>query len=131
MKVEEVPQDEKFFTNTHVRDICYALDENGNYKQVVSVGWEAKNEALSLALENINEEAEDIRKEVIQGEKSPIAYHMKVCLLNTSMLASYAGIPKRKVKKHLEMEGFKKLDNLYLQKYAEAMNMSVEELVKV
>jgi hypothetical protein len=131
MKVEEVPQNGKYFEKTYARDICYAVDDKGNYRQVVSVGWEPKNDALSLVWENISEEAESIRQEVLRGEKSPLAFHMKMCLLNVGMLSAYTDIPKRLVKKHLTTAHFRQLDDVALKKYADAMNITVEELKKV
>ena len=50
MKTEEVPQDLKYYEGSVIRDVNYAVDEEGHYKAVVSDGWEAKTEALELAL---------------------------------------------------------------------------------
>ena len=51
MKVEEVPQDLKYFKVGLVRDQNYALDSEGKYQKVWSDGWEPKNDALDVALE--------------------------------------------------------------------------------
>ncbi|MDR3093345.1 MAG: hypothetical protein LBU62_01720 [Bacteroidales bacterium] len=131
MKVEEVPQDRGALAPTNLRDIYYALDENGNYRQVPSVGWEPKNEALSLVWENISDEAQNIRQEVLEGKKSPLAYHLETHLFSVKMLASYMDIPKKTIKKHLQPEAFAQLDDHFLQKYAEMLNITVEELKKV
>jgi hypothetical protein len=131
MKVEEVPQDSRFLDDTDLRDICYAMDENGNYCQVASVGWEAKNEALSLTWENISEEAEHIRQEVLAGEKSPLAYHMEMHVCDVSILSSYTGIPKKTIKKHLQAKEFQQLSDADLKKYADVLNITPEELKKV
>ena len=40
-------------------------------------------------------------------------------------------IPKRKIKKHLKAENFKKLPNDILEKYAQAFDLSVEELTDI
>ncbi|MDR2764485.1 MAG: hypothetical protein LBB90_05585 [Tannerella sp.] len=131
MKVEEVPQDDKYLGRTNLREVCYAVDENGEYCQVLSVGWEPKNEALSLAWESISEEAEAIRHEVLDRRKSPLAYHMEKHLFDTSLLAAYAGFSKRTVKKHLQPGVFACLDDRTLGRYAEVLNISIEELKKV
>jgi len=62
MKIKDVPQDGKILTQSEVRDVCYAVDENGDYKQVISVGWDPKNEAIDYAWETIREECEEIKK---------------------------------------------------------------------
>jgi Fic family protein len=131
MKVEEVPQDGEYLDKTNLREVCYALDEEGNYRQVLSVGWQAKNDALSLTWEHILEEAEAIRQEVLAGKKSPLAYHMKRRLLNVKTLAAYAGVPKRTVRKHLHAAAFLQLEASVLQKYAGAMSITVAELKEV
>ncbi|MDR3269662.1 MAG: hypothetical protein LBT83_11435 [Tannerella sp.] len=131
MKIEDVPQDNKYLGQTTLRDVYYALDENGEYCQVTSVGWEAKNEALALTWEHISEEAEALRQEVLAGKKSPLAYHMEVRLFDMGLLASYTGIPKKTIKKHLQAGEFALLDDASLQIYAEALSMRVEELKRV
>ena len=57
MKVKDVPQDLKYYEGTHVRDVNYAVDDEGKYQAVLSDGWAPKTEALELALE------EDVDKE--------------------------------------------------------------------
>lgn len=131
MKVEEVPQDGEYLDKTNLREVCYALDEQGNYRQVFSVGWQAKNDALSLTWEHIFEEAETTRQEVLAGKKSPLAYHMKRRLLNVKTLSAYAGVPKKTVRKHLHATAFLQLDESILQKYAGAMSITVAELKKI
>jgi len=131
MKKEEVPQDNKYLGETTLRDIYYAVDEQGVYCPVSSVGWDVKNEALSLTWEAITEDAENIRQQVLAGEKSPLAYHMETHLLNAGILSSYSGIPKKTIKKHLLPAAFALLDEAVLQRYAGVLNMTVEELKKV
>ncbi|MDR1764273.1 MAG: hypothetical protein LBR64_10070 [Dysgonamonadaceae bacterium] len=130
MKKEEVPQDGGYLEKTNVRDVYYALDENGDYCQVLSDGWEPKTEALSMTWDNIREEAEEVRKEVIDGKKSPLAYHLQVNLMDISLLSAYSGIPKKLIKKHLQPEEFEKLDGETLEKYAQTLNITVDELKK-
>ena len=57
MTVKDVPQDLKYYEGTHVRDVNYAVDDEGKYQAVLSDGWAPKTEALELALE------EDVDKE--------------------------------------------------------------------
>jgi hypothetical protein len=131
VKIKEVPQDNRYLENTSIRDIYYATDEDGNYHPVESVGWEPQNEALSLTWESISEGAEDIRKEVLAGKKSPMAYHMEIHLFDVGILSSYSGVSKKIIKKHLQPEVFNELDDATLEKYAAVLNISVEELKKV
>ncbi|MDR1455967.1 MAG: hypothetical protein LBJ01_09980 [Tannerella sp.] len=131
MKIEEVPQDDRYLGRTTVRDVCYALDANGEYRQAVSTGWEAKNEALSLAWEAVAEDAEAARREVLAGKKSPLAHHMKKHLFDVGLLASYTGFSKKTVRKHLQPGAFAGLDDRTLGRYADVLSISTEELKKV
>ena len=131
MKVKEVPQDLKYFKDNLIRDLNYALDEDGHYTSIISDGWDVKNDALSIFWEDILEECEPIRQQVITKKISPIAYHMKRNLQDIGLLSAYSGIPKRKIKKHLQYEEFMNLDEVTLQKYADALRLSVEELKQV
>ncbi|MDR2913297.1 MAG: hypothetical protein LBV74_00430 [Tannerella sp.] len=131
MKKEDVPQDLQYFKDKVVRDVMYAVDENGNYMPVISDGWSVKNDALGAVWDDIREQCEEIRRQVLAKEVSPLAYHMKKSLQEIGMLSSYSDIPKRKIRKHLKYDEFMKLDDGTLQKYAEALRISIEELKRV
>lgn len=127
MKKKEVPQDEGL-NEGRFEDVCYALDENGNYVAVLSKGWKPKTDALLQAWEVIDESVELIRKRVLSGELSPIAYYMEKNLMDLKLLSDYVDLPKRKVRKHLKPEHFNKLDEKVLGLYAEIFGISVEKL---
>ena len=131
MKKEEVPQDLQFFKDNVIRDVMYAVDENGHYTPVISDGWSVKNDALNAVWDDIREQCESIRQQVLAREVSPLAYHLKKALQDVGMLASYSGVPKRKVRKHLGYDEFMKADDEILQKYADALRITVEELKQV
>jgi hypothetical protein len=129
MKREQVPQDDENLLEGRTREVCYAVDENGNYVQVLSSGWEPKNAALQLAWAQINEEARGAFLQVQAGQVSPLAFFMARCMFDVKLLSDYTDIPKRKIRAHLEPETFRHLDALTLGKYAEALSISVDELV--
>ena len=131
MKKEDVPQDLVYFKDNPVRDVMYAVDENGHYTSVISDGWSVKNDALGVVWEDIREQCEEIRRQVLAKEVSPLAYHIKKSLLDIGLLSAYAEIPKRKIRKHLKYDEFMKSDENTLQKYADAMRITVEELKRV
>ena len=131
MKTKDVPQDLKYFKDKVVRDVMYAVDEDGRYTKVLSDGWSVKNDVLAVVWEDILEDCERIRRQVLRKEASPLAYHMKKNLQDIAMLAVYAGIPKRKVRKHLKYEAFAGLDDRILGQYADALRITVDELKRV
>lgn len=127
MKKKEVPQDEGL-TEGLFEDVCYALDENGNYTVVPSTGWQPKTDAMLQAWDVIHEKVEQVRQRVLSGELSPIAYYMEKNIMGLKLLADYAGLPKRKVRKHLRPDHFNKLDDQTLMRYAETFGVSVDML---
>jgi hypothetical protein len=127
MKKQEVPQDHGLTEGLPI-DICYALDENGNYVKVVSSGWQPKTDAMLQAWEVINDKIEEVRQQVLSGELSPIAYFMEKSLMDVKLLADYTGFSKRKVRKHLQPGHFIKLEDTKLARYAEVFEIEVEVL---
>jgi len=131
MKLDEVPQDEAFLIEGKIRDVCYVVDKDGHYTRALSKGWTPKNEAIKLAWDRIHEHAEEIRRQVLEGKLSPIAFYMEINVMDIAILADYMGIPKRKVRKHLRMNGFSKLTQELLSRYAEVLNITPAELVDI
>jgi hypothetical protein len=127
MKKKEVPQDEGLMEG-RFEDVCYALDENGNYVAVLSKGWSPKNEAMLQAWDLIHEKVEKVRLDVLAGKVSPIAYYMEKNIMDIKLLADYIELPKRKVRKHLKPEKFDQLEDDILQRYAETFEINLEEL---
>lgn len=132
MKINEVPQDGEILNGTPVRDVCYALDEDDNYKEVLSVGWDPKNDAINFAWSAINEETEKVRQEVISGRQSPLSYHLSRLVMTPEILAQYTGFSKRDVKRFCNKpEVFFKLSYDDLSKLAAGLNIPVEQLISL
>ncbi len=129
MKREQVPQDDENLMDGRGRELCYAVDENGNYVQVLSSGWVPKNAALLQAWEQINEEAKEALTRVKAGKVSPLAFFMARGMFDVKLLSAYIDLPKRKIRAHLKPDNFRRLDDVTLGKYAEAFNITVDELV--
>lgn len=128
MKKDQVPQDNSGLAKKNIHELCYAVDENGNYTTVQSSGWDVKATALDESLELIEERIKETQKEISDGKLSPLAYFMEVHRMDVSILASYAGIHKWFVKRHFHPKRFKKLSDKTLKKYADVFEISVEEL---
>ena len=128
MKIEDVPQDLKYYKGTNVRDVNYAVDENGQYKAVLSDGWDAKTDALDVAWEEVEEQCQEVLDRIKRGETSPLEYHATKNLMDIDLLSSYSGFSKRTIRKHYNPEIFSKLDDDILSVYANVLRISVEEL---
>ena len=131
MKKEQVPQDNEGLHEGKFRDLCYAVDDDGNYVAVHSTGWSPKNEAMKQAWEEIHIKVDEARKKVIDGELSMLAYHMEKNIMAIKLLSQYTGISRRKIRKHMKPEVFANLETKVLQKYTDAFNISMEELTNI
>ena len=129
MKKSEIPQDHSKLEDKNIREMNYAVDKDGKYTTGLSTGWEPKSIALDLTIENLNEQIEEARQEVIQGKKSPIYYFMWLSKMDPSILASYFGKSRWVVKRHFKPSKFKKLSSEVIAKYAEVFEIDVKKLV--
>jgi len=129
MKINEVPQDGAFLIEGRMSDLYYVVDDKGHYTKVLSKGWAPKNDAIRLAWERIYEKAEEIRQQILSGILSPIALYMELNVMDVNILASYTGLPRRRVRKHLKMKGFRKLTPELVKTYAGALNLTPDELM--
>ena len=127
MKKEEIPQDDGAL-NKLTKEVVYAVDSSGNYTTELSTGWEVKSTALDLAWHDIEQRIENARQKVLNNEASPILYFMELRLMDVGIMAAYTGFWKWSIKQHLKPTVFKKLSEKKLQQYADAFNVSVEEL---
>jgi hypothetical protein len=131
MKKDEVPQDESKLEKANIREMYYAVDENGEYITELSTGWDPKTIALDNAIKQIEERVATAKKKVLKNESSPLEYYMELNKMDLPILASYVGIWKWRVKRHFNPAVFKKLSQKTLEKYAEVFDISVEELKNI
>lgn len=128
MKKEEVPQDKSNLASANMRELCYAVDKDGNYTTALSTGWEPKTVALDNSIAAIEEWIEEARRRISAGEASPILYFMELNKMDLQVLAGYTGLWVWRVKRHLKPAVFKRLNDKILARYARAFNISVGEL---
>jgi len=128
LKKEEVPQDKSSLSDNKITEVCYAVDENGNYTQVSSKGWEPKTIVQNETLQIIEERIAQAREDVKNGVVSPIVYFMEFHKMDMNILADYTGYWKWRMKRHFKPKVFRKLSDKVLQKYANAFDISVDKL---
>lgn len=127
MKKSDIPQDESALSN-YVKELCYAVDENGKYATGLSTGWEVKAQALNLTLSDVQKRVNDAIQKVKNKEASPILVYMEANMMDIGILSAYTGFWKFTIKRHLKPKIFQTLSNNKLQKYAEVFNVSIEQL---
>ena len=128
MKKKDVPQDNSKMEAAKMTELLYITDENDNYTTANSKGWDAKNLALEESMALINERVEQAKKDFLAGKSSPIPYFMELNKMDYQILASYVGLWQWRVKRHSKPTIFKKLSDKILQKYADAFEITLDEL---
>jgi hypothetical protein len=127
MQIEDVPQDKSALEN-FTRELCYAKSNEGKYKTELSSGWDIKKYALDNTWGEINEAIETARNAVILNKRSPLFYFMELRLMNVSILSDYTGFWKFTIKRHLKPNVFKRMSQKKLSIYANALDITVDEL---
>lgn len=128
MKKQDIPQDESNLQSANMTEMLYVTDENNNYTTAQSIGWEAKKAALDESMELINERIEEARQNLANNLVSPIVYFMELNKMDMQVLAAYVNMWQWTVKRHAKPKTFKKLSDSTLKKYADAFDISVDEL---
>ena len=128
MEKKEVPQDKSNLSDLEAKELCYAVNEDGTYTTVLSSGWDPKTIALDNAMNDIKERTAIAQKKIQTGEWSPIPYYMELNKMDLPILASYVSMFKWRVKRHFKPKVFRSLSDKILQRYADAFNITLEEL---
>ncbi len=126
MKKADVPQEESMLEG-HQR-ACYALDEQGRYVVVGSIGWEVEKVVNSQANDEVRQAIATALARVRSGSMSPLGYHMARRQMDAAMLSAYSGISRLRIRWHLRPGPFTRLSPTLLQRYAEALHLSVDEV---
>ncbi len=81
-----------------------------------------------MMVSDIRARIEEAREAVLAGKKSPLYYHMARRQMTPAILARAAGIASFRVKRHLRPEIFSRLKTSVLDRYANALAVTREEL---
>ena len=110
------------------RFVSYAVDDEGNYSLVQSLGWDPANVALAQLTEMHEARLSEAKEKVRRGEESPIAYFMAANRMDERILADYVGLARWRVRRHMRPAVFTRLKRGLLEKYAGVFRVTVEEL---
>jgi DNA-binding phage protein len=114
-----------------LKEVCYAVDEDGSFVLAESAGWDPKNIANDQAWDLINEQVKETLEKIKSGKLSPLAYHMVRNQMGLGLLAKYAGLNRLRVWRHLKPAGFKRLKSEQLKRYAKIFGIDVADLAKI
>jgi hypothetical protein len=110
------------------RILTYRPGADGHVEARRDDGFEDVNAVHDRAWRMIHREAADAWREVAEGRRSPLYYHMVASLMDAEGLAQYVGLWTWRVRRHLRPDVFRRLGPALLQKYAWALRLTAEEL---
>lgn len=127
MKKEEVPQDNSRTYSGH-KKVIYATNNDGAYEKVKSSGWETEEFVTLMAVSNLQSFAVEAYKRAITGKSATLEFHMYNNRLDIVGLSQATGFFKWQIKRHLNPKTFSKLSNTKLEKYCDALGLTIIEL---
>ncbi len=130
MDVKAVPQEGNTTLGGH-RKAMYARDASGRVVIEASRGWEAEEIVTRHAVETLDAQAQAARERCAAGQASPLEYWMYARRMDAALLAQTSGFWLWRVKRHLRPDGFVKLSEPQMQRYAQALGVSTEALRSV
>lgn len=130
MDKNDVPQDQNK-SLSGLRKAMYAVDDDGNYTVVPSDGWVAEELVLNQAVEEFQRQTQEALERYHNGESSPLDYHMSDNRMDTVVLAQSTGYFRWQVKRHLQPRHFAKLSEKQLNRYADALGLTIDTLQSV
>lgn len=126
MKKIVVPQENNSTLNGQ-RKVMYGTNDNGEFLRI-NYASSVEEFATITAVQ----EYKDLEKECLEDIKnniaSPIKYFMYKNRMDLPTLSSAVDMFSFRVKRHLRMEIFRKLNDKILEKYAKAFGIEIEEL---
>ncbi len=123
MKEENVPQDSETPTWGGLRKLLYAVDADGRYKDVRSVGWDVEAGATHGAIEEVERLALDAWRRAKAGTTAPLEYHMYKRRMDIALLAQTSGFFQWRIRGHFNPMRFARLPDRVLNRYVEALEI--------
>ena len=119
-------------SDNHLTELMYNYEKDGTYSTkvgnyYVEAGEMLLNDVIRAAKQNII----DSKERVMKGEVSPLVYYMAKNMMDVYTLSKFVKLPGWRIKRHLKPEIFTRLKPATLKKYANAFEISVEELIKI
>jgi hypothetical protein len=130
MRERDVPQ-EGNATLDGKRKAVYAVGDDGRLRIVQSRGWEVEETVTRQALDELERRAQQARARASAGQSSPLEYHMYRARMDVALLAQATGLWRWRVRRHFRPEVFSRLPRALLQRYADAIGVTPEELARL
>ena len=126
MKKLDIPQENNSTLNGQ-RKVMYGTNESGDFQRV-NYASSVEEFATITAVEEYKELEKECLEEIKNDIASPIKYYMYKNRMDLPTLTSVVGMFSFRVKRHLKMKHFKKMNDKNLKKYADAFTIEIDEL---
>lgn len=126
MKKIEIPQENNSTLNGQ-RKVMYGTNESGEFQRI-NYASSVEEFATITAVKEYEELGKECLEEIKKDISSPIKYFMYKNRMDLPTLSSVVDMFSFRVKRHLKMKHFRKLNDKILQKYAFAFNIKIKEL---
>ena len=127
MDVSQVPQEGNCTLGTQ-RKALYAKDAAGRMVLVASRGSEIDETVTLQAVQRLQAFADDARRRCLSGQTAPLEVWMWESRMDPPLLAQVTGLWQWRVRRHFCPANFARLKPALLQRYAQALGISVEQL---
>ncbi len=124
--------DEERAYKEDLTELLFDYNGDGTYTKRVGYNYLPDGDMLYYDVwKMFDERFESAKKMVQNGEKSPVWYHMEKNLLDLSNFSKIVGIASWRIKRHIKPKVFSKLNPSIYKKYADALDISVEEFIHI
>ena len=127
MRPDDVPRESAPILGG-VTKAAYVLEQKNRYIIVPNGGTEAEVAVTEEAVAWFERLAAEALARAQRGQTSPLEVHMYRQRLDVPTLAQATGLWRWRVRRHLRPARFARLSPALLQRYAEAMGLTVETL---
>lgn len=126
MEEIKVPKEDNATLNG-MQKVMYTTDSSGDFVRE-NYGSNIEEFATQTAVDEYELLKEEALLNISKGISSPICFYMYENRMDLPTLSSMVDMFSFRVKRHLQMKYFKKLNEKILSKYALVFNISIEEL---
>lgn len=126
MEEIKVPKEDNATLNG-MQKVMYTTDSSGDFVRE-NYGSNIEEFATQTAVDEYELLKEEALLNISKGVSSPICFYMYENRMDLPTLSSMVDMFSFRVKRHLQMKHFKKLNEKILSKYALVFNISIEEL---
>ena len=127
MKLNEVPQHDSSSYGGH-KKLLYVTTEDGRYTPSQSSGWDTEAYATQLAVQTLQQQAEQAYQQWQQGLLSPLPFLMYQARLDETGLSQISGFWRWRIRRHFNPARYRRLPATILQRYSDALAVPLAQL---